>query len=55
MERFSMREVLKDKFGETEKNIRTTRSTKRSVDKVSKSSDKYIVRIVNGVKYMTLK
>jgi hypothetical protein len=39
MERFSMREVLKEKYGETEKNTKTAKSTKK----------------VDGVKYMVLK
>lgn len=53
MERFSMKEVLKNKFGESEKNIKTSRSTKRATNKAS--SGKYIVKIVDGVKYMILK
>ena len=52
MERFSMREVLKEKFGEPEKNVTTAKSTKK-VEK--KSTGKYIVKIVDGVKYMVLK
>ena len=50
MSKFSMKEVLKQKFGETEKNIKTSRSTKRSSKKGN-----YKVKVVNGVKYMTLK
>ena len=50
MERFSMREVLKEKYGETEKNTKTTKSTK----KVEKKGN-YVVKIVDGVKYMVLK
>jgi len=50
MERFSMREVLKEKFGEPEKNITTAKSTK----KVEKKGN-YVVKIVDGVKYMVLK
>lgn len=49
MERFSMAEVLKQKFGEPEKNKKTARSTKR----VSKKGN-YKVKVVNGVKYMIL-
>lgn len=55
MERYSMKEVLKQKYGETEKNMKTSRSTKRATKKASKSRGKYEVRIVDGVKYMTLK
>ena len=50
--RYSMKEVLKQKFGEAEKNTKTSMSTKRVK---SKSKGKYIVKIVNGVKYMTLR
>jgi len=50
MERFSMKEVIKQKFGEPEKNTKTTRSTKR----VEKKGD-YTVKIVDGVKYFVLK
>jgi hypothetical protein len=50
MERFSMKEVIKQKFGEPEKNTKTTRSTKR----VEKKGN-YIVKIVDGVKYFVLK
>jgi hypothetical protein len=55
-ERYSTREVLKNKFGESEKNMKTSRSTKRASEKVikSKSESKYITKIVNGVKYMVL-
>jgi hypothetical protein len=51
MERFSMREVLKAKYGEPEKNTKTAKSTK----KVEKKDGKYVTKIVNGVKYMVLK
>jgi hypothetical protein len=51
MERFSMREVLKEKFGEPEKNTKTAKSTK----KAEKKGGKYEVKIVDGVKYMVLK
>jgi hypothetical protein len=54
MERFSMRQVIINKFGETEKNVKTSRSTKRSNDKI-KDQGKYMVKIVDGVKYMVLK
>jgi hypothetical protein len=55
-ERFSMREVLKNKFGEVDKSVKGTKATKRASDKV-KSTDtgKYKVKIVDGVKYMVLK
>lgn len=52
MERFSMNQVIKDKFGESEKNVKTAKSTKRANNKVD---GKYVVKIVNGVKYMVLK
>ena len=52
MERFSMREVLKEKYGETEKNVKTAKSTKKAENKVD---GKYVVKIVDGVKYMVLK
>ncbi len=50
MERFSMNQVIKTKFGEAEKNTKTAKSTKRSQNKGN-----YEVKIVNGVKYMILK
>jgi hypothetical protein len=53
-ERFSMRQVLKDKYGESDKSIKGSRSTKRASDK-AKSNGKYEVKIVDGVKYMVLK
>ena len=37
MERYSMKEVMKTKFGESEKNIKTSRATKRATEKSSKS------------------
>jgi len=49
-----MRQVIINKFGETEKNVKTSRSTKRSNDKI-KDQGKYMVKIVDGVKYMVLK
>jgi hypothetical protein len=54
MERFSMKEVLKDKFGETTKNVKSNQSTERS-NKKAKDNGKYIVKIVDGIKYMVLK
>ena len=53
-ERFSMREVLKGKYGESDKSVKGARSTKRASDK-AKSNGKYEVKIVDGVKYMVLK
>lgn len=50
MERFSMNQVIKNKFGEVEKNTKTAKTTKR----VQKQG-KYEVKIVDGVKYMVLK
>lgn len=56
MERFSNRELLKQKYGETEKNTKTARSTKRATKKAKSSGNgKYTVKIVDGVKYMVLK
>lgn len=49
MERFSVKEVLKNKFGEVEKNVKTSRSTKN----IQKKGN-YRVKIVDGVKYMVL-
>jgi len=49
-----MRQVIINKFGETEKNVKTSRSTKRSNDKIN-DQGKYMVKIVDGVKYMVLK
>lgn len=54
MERFSKNELLRQKFGEKEKNVKTSRSTKRANSKVSQNS-KYITKVVDGVKYMVLK
>jgi hypothetical protein len=54
MERFSMKEVIANKYGETEKNLKTSRSTKRSETK-TKDQGKYVTKIVDGVKYMVLK
>ncbi len=54
MERFSIKEVLKDKFGETTKNVKSNQSTERS-NKKAKDNGKYIVKIVDGIKYMVLK
>ena len=53
-ERYSMRVILEQKFGESEKNVKTSRSTKRATNKTS-DGGKYITKIVDGVKYMVLK
>jgi hypothetical protein len=55
MERFSMKEVMKAKFGESEKSTKNARSTKKANSKVEKSDGKYVTKIVDGVKYMVLK
>ena len=56
MERYSMREVLKNKFGETEKSVKGATASKRATKKVEKKdTGKYVVKIVDGVKYMVLK
>lgn len=56
MERYSMREVLKKKFGESEKSIKGATASKRATKKVEKKdTGKYVVKIVDGVKYMVLK
>jgi hypothetical protein len=52
-ERFSMKEVLKGKYGESDKSIKGSKATKRASDKAK--SGKYEVKIVDGVKYMVLK
>jgi len=54
-ERYSMKEVMKQKFGESEKNIKTSQATKRATKKAGKSKGKYTVKVVDGVKYMILK
>ena len=56
-ERYSMREVMKNKFGEAEKNIKTAMAKKRATKKASKSksNSKYITKVVDGVKYMVLR
>ena len=53
-ERFSWREVLKQGTGETD-SVKGNSATKRADTKADKTSGKYQVKIVNGVKYMTLK
>ena len=55
MERFSMNEVIKQKFGEIEKSKRGKVATKRASKNVEKSDSKYVTKIVDGVKYMVLK
>jgi hypothetical protein len=54
MERFSMKELIANKYGETEKNAKTSRNTTRSTKK-SGDNGKYVTKIVDGVKYMVLK
>lgn len=55
MERYSINEILKQKYGEVEKNLKTSNSTKRAKSKVKKGDSKYITKIVDGVKYMVLR
>ncbi|CAG7579758.1 MAG: hypothetical protein SLAVMIC_00079 [uncultured marine phage] len=52
--RFSINEVIKQKFGEGEKNTKTAASTKRAKRKVTKKGGKYKTKTVGGVKYMVL-
>jgi hypothetical protein len=54
MERFSMKQVIASKYGEVEKNVKTSLSTKKSNKKI-KDQGKYMVKIVDGIKYMVLK
>jgi len=56
MERFSMREVLKEKYGEVDKSKAGKVATKRASKSVEKKeTGKYITKIVDGVKYMVLR
>ena len=56
MERFSMKEVFKKNFGETDKSKKGVKATKRASDKSEKKEGgKYVTKIVDGVKYMVLK
>lgn len=56
MERFSMREVIKQQYGEAEKSRKGATASKRAAKKVEKKdTGKYVVKIVDGVKYMVLK
>lgn len=51
--RFSMRVLTEIEMGKTSNgNIKTNRSTKRAQNK---GNGKYEVKVVNGVKFMTLK
>jgi hypothetical protein len=50
-ERFSNKELMKQKYGETEKSSKNVKSTNRANNK---SGGKYITKIVDGVKYMIL-
>jgi hypothetical protein len=55
-ERYSMKEYIKQKYGETEKSPKGKVSTKRASKLVEKkSTGKYITKIVDGVKYMVLR
>ena len=52
----SLREVIKQKYGEPEKSQKSARLTKRVSDNAEKKENgKYITKIVDGVKYMVLK
>ena len=54
--RFSMREVLKEKYGEAEKSKAGKVATKRASKSVEKKeTGKYVTKIVDGVKYMVLR
>jgi hypothetical protein len=55
MERFSMSQMVKNKFGEADKSKKGKMATKRATKSVEKSDGKYTVKIVDGVKYMVLK
>lgn len=56
MERYSMNEVIKQKFGEVEKSKKGKVATKRASKTVEKKeTGKYVTKIVDGVKYMVLK
>ena len=55
MERFSMKEVIKQKYGEVEKSKAGKVATKRASKSVEKKDGKYVTKIVDGVKYMVLK
>ena len=56
MIRFSNKELFKKKAGEVDKSIKGSKATKRAEKSISdKDTGKYIVRIVDGVKYMTHK
>jgi hypothetical protein len=55
MERYSVNELLKQKYGEVEKSKMGKVSTKRAKSKAEKGGGKYVTKIVDGVKYMVLK
>lgn len=57
MERFSMKEFIKQKYGESEKTVKGATASKRAEKKDTEKKDtgKYVVKIVDGVKYMVLK
>ncbi len=50
-----MNEVIKNMYGEAEKNVKTAKSVKRSNNKVKNDNSKYMTKIVDGVKYMVLR
>lgn len=54
-ERISMKEFIKQKYGETDKSVKGKTATKRATKKVEKKDGKYVTKIVDGVKYMVLK
>ena len=53
--RFSMREVLKEKYGEVDSKKGATASRRANKKVEKKDTGKYMVKIVDGVKYMVLK
>jgi hypothetical protein len=56
MERYSIKEVLKAKYGEVEKSKGGKVATKRATKNAEKKeTGKYVTKIVDGVKYMVLK
>ena len=53
MERFSMKEFIKQKYGEAEKSVKGATASKRATKKVEKKdTGKYVTKIVDGVKYI---
>lgn len=49
---FSMNGMVK---ANSEKSVRSIKATKRATNKANKNGDKYVVKIVNGVKHMVLR